>query len=163
MPDSLPEFLRKRSEQKFRAFLKEIEDLTPEQALRFAEPNWPDHRWGIGQNGSIAGIVYHVAAWKQMTLPLLSPTGRALSRQEFDTGAAPAANDWPGLIAWYRQAGEAWNRQMALLPDEEFDAKRQWEGATLTVAALIVEIMEHDIQHASQIEYLRQRIQTEGN
>ena len=74
--ETLPAFLRARGARHLRHLLAEIEGLNAQEALHFRQDNWPDHRWGIGQNGSIAGIVYHVAAWKQLTLPFLLPGGQ---------------------------------------------------------------------------------------
>src|SRR5687767_10952260 len=102
---TLATFLKHRAERNFRLLIKAIHNLTPEEALYDLHPGWPDHRWGIGQNGSIAGIVYHVAAWKQMSLPLFQPEGRILTREEFDTARAPAPEDWPGILAWLKQVG----------------------------------------------------------
>ncbi len=149
--------LQERSARKYRAFLKEIEAVHAEQALRFARPDWPDHRWGFGQNGSIAGIVYHVAAWKQLALPALRGDAPR-TRQEFDPAHAPAPTDWAGLVVWYRQIGAEWIAQTAPLTDQDFEKSLPWEGHTITLAELVMEIIDHDIQHASQIEYLRQLI-----
>ena len=68
--ETLANFIKKRAEHSYGYLLAQIESLSPEEALAGSRSDWPDHRWGVGQNGSIAGIVYHVAAWKQMTLPL---------------------------------------------------------------------------------------------
>ncbi len=157
MPETLTEFVKRRAERSYRYLLRQIEGLTPEEALQDRRPAWPDQRWGIGQNGSIAGIIYHVAAWKQMTLPLFAPGGQALTREEFAATGAPALDDWPGLVAWLRQVGDAWNAELARLPDAAFDDLREWEGTTLPLIRLVVEMYEHDIQHAAQIEYLRER------
>jgi hypothetical protein len=157
MSESLPAFLKKRTRRSYRHLLEQIEGLTPAEALQDRLPGWPDHRWGIGQDGSIAGIVYHVAAWKQMTLPLFPPGGRAITRAEFDTGGAPNADDWQGIAAWFKQVGAAWNTALARLPEATFEETRDWEGTTLTLARIVVEMLEHDVQHASQIAYLRQR------
>ncbi|MCW3100502.1 MAG: hypothetical protein JWL77_6120 [Chthonomonadaceae bacterium] len=148
--------MKKRADHGYRYLLTQIDGLSAEEALAGSRPDWPDHRWGIGQNGSIAGIVYHVAAWKQMTLPLFQPGGRPLSREDFDADSAPALDDWAGIQAWLKQAGMAWSAELAALPTEAFDTVLTWEGITLTVAKFVAEMYEHDIQHAAQIEYLRQ-------
>ncbi len=157
MQETLATFLKYRAERSYAYLLQQIESLTEAEALAGSRPDWLDHRWGIGQNGSIAGIVYHVAAWKQMTLPLFSPEGKPMSREEFEPDLAPALDDWQGIQAWLKQVGMAWNVSLAELPAEEFDATRTWDTTTLTVAKFVVEIYEHDIQHAAQIEYLRQQ------
>lgn len=155
--DTLAAFLKNRAERSYRNLLAQIEGLSAAEALAGSREDWPDHSFGIGQNGSIAGIVYHVAAWKQMTLPLFQPGGRPLSREEFDTETAPALDDWQGIQAWLKQIGMAWSVELAALPLEAFDNAVMWEGTPLTMAKLVTEIYEHDIQHASQIEYLRQQ------
>jgi hypothetical protein len=161
MPETLPAFVKTRAERSFRNLLKQIEGLTAEEARRGSLPNWPGHRWGIGQNGSIAGIVFHVAAWKQLTLPLLSG-GKARTQEADDFDAAPAPDDWPGLVAWLQQVGEAWNAALSRLPEADFDTPTEWEGMTLTLARIITEMYEHDIQHAAQIEFLRWRWHAEA-
>ena len=158
MPETLATFLKRRAERSFIALLKHLEGLTEEEALFHRDARWPDQPWGIGQNGSIAGIAYHVAAWKQMTLPVFAPGGRPLTREEFDSGAAPAPDDWTGITVWLKQIGTTWNAALAALPESAFDETREWEGRPLPLASFVVEMYEHDIQHASQIEYLRQAI-----
>lgn len=154
--EQLATFLKYRAERSYRHLLAQIEGLPAEEALAGSRPDWPDHRWGIGQNGSIAGIVYHVAAWKQMSLPVFRPGGRPLLRAEFDADMAPALDDWQGIQAWLKQAGMAWSAELAALQAEAFDTELVWEGITLTMAKFVAEMYEHDIQHAAQIEYLRQ-------
>jgi hypothetical protein len=153
----LSTFLKRRAERSYTHLLAQIDGLSAEKALAGRRPDWPDHRWGIGQNGSIAGIVYHVAAWKQMALPVFQPGGRPLSRAEFDAEAAPALDDWAGIQAWLKQVGMAWRAELAALADAAFDAEIVWEGVAFPMAKFIAEMYEHDLQHASQIEYLRQQ------
>jgi hypothetical protein len=155
--ETLAAFLKNRAERSYRSLLSQIDGLSATEALAGRAPDWPDHPFGIGQNGSIAGIVYHVAAWKQMTLPIFQPDGRPLSRAEFDADTVPALDDWQGIQAWLKQVGMAWSAELALLQVAAFDRLVAWEGTNLTVANFVVEMVEHDIQHASQIEYLRQQ------
>lgn len=162
MLDTLPSFLRSRAARSLRYIIEQTRDLTTAQALRYAVPAWPDQPWGIGQNGSIAGIVYHVAAWKQLTLPLFDSEGVAGGRADFNPDNAPAPTDWPGVAAWLEQVGAQWNARLNSLPDAEFDAERTWAGVTISLTKYVAEMLEHDIQHAAQIEYLRQRMRTES-
>jgi uncharacterized damage-inducible protein DinB len=155
--ETLAAFLTRRAERSFRYLLLQLKEVTPEMALRDAHPDWPDHRWGIGQDGSIAGIVYHLAAWKRMTLPMLHPEGKPLTRDEFDFESAPASDDWAGILAWLKQIGTAWQAELARLPDVALDETREWEGETMPLAKIVVEMMEHDVYHTGQIEYLKQR------
>ena len=157
MPETLVAFLKQRSERSYRHLLALIKSIPSDAALRDRHAAWPTQQWGIGQDGSIAGIVFHVAAWKQLTLPLLQPGGKALSQSELDRAVAPAPDDWPGIIAWYAQVGATWNEALASLSEDAFDAPRRWGGATLSLGKIVIEMYEHDVQHASQIEYLCQR------
>ncbi len=156
--ETLATFLKYRAERSYRYLMAQIDGLSAEEALAGSRADWPDHAWGIGQNGSIAGIVFHVAAWKQMTLPIFQPGGRPLTREEFDTDTAPALDDWQGIQAWLKQVGMAWSAELAALPPEAFERELPWEGTDRTIPLwkFIAEMYEHDIQHASQIEYLRQ-------
>ena len=163
MPEQLADYLRKRAARSLRYLREQAQGVTSEQALSYADANWPDQKWGIGQNGSIAGIVYHVTAWKQLTLPLFQPDGKAGGRRDFDVSAAPAPDDWPAIVVWLEQTGALWLERLNQLPDEDFDAKREWEGMTIPLAEYVSEMLEHDIQHAAQIEYLRQRLQAQRN
>lgn len=162
MPETLAAFLKQRAERSYRNFLKQTEGIATDEALQDRKPNWPEQPWGVGQDGSMAGIVYHAAAWKQLTLPLFARDGRAGTMAEFDATSAPARDDWEGIVGWYRSVGAEWNAALADLPEETFEETRDWEGMTLTLAKFVVEMMEHDVQHASQLEYLRQRHQAES-
>ena len=154
---ALPAFLKKRAQRSLAYLLREAEAVSPKDAFRFRRDDWPDQKWGIGQDGSIAGIVYHVAAWKQLTLPILAPHGKALSRGDFDPETAPSPTDWAAVCHWLRQVGTKWNAAVDALPDAEFDATREWEGGSeITLTDYIIEMIQHDVQHAAQIEYLRQ-------
>ena len=161
MPQSAPEFLKGRAVRSFRYLLREAESVSAEEAVRFARSDWPSHRFGIGQNGSIAGIVYHVAAWKRVTLPLLAQNGPILPIEEFDRGSAPEWNDWPALLGWLKSVGEEWSQTALARPDAAFDELRNWGKETITLAEYVAEMVEHDTQHAAQIEYLRQRLRVE--
>lgn len=154
---TLAAFIKQRAERAYRNLMEIVESLTAEEALAYGDEAWPGHRWGVGQDGSMAGIVYHVAAWKQLTLPLFQKDGRALTREEFDADSAPARDDWQGIRAWLKQVGMAWNAELAALQDTAFEETRDWEGTALPLATFIAEMYEHDIQHTAQLEYLRSR------
>ena len=153
MAEVLTTFLRKRADQSLAYLLREAEAVDSGEAFRDRRDNWPDQRWGIGQDGSIAGILYHTAAWKQLTLPLFALDGQAGSRADFEPSTAPDRDDWPAIVDWLRRVGAEWNAQLAAA---DLDAIREWEGARLTLADYAVEMIQHDVQHAAQIEYLRQ-------
>ncbi len=161
MSPSLPQFLKQRAERNFAHLLREVSAVTAEEALRFASDEWRPHKWGIGQNGSIAGIVYHIAAWKSLSLPLFEPTPSLRETADFDPATAPERDDWEGVVNWLRDVGERWSRALGGLSDSDFDRLCPWEKEPIPLWEFVVEFIEHDVQHSSQIEYLRQRILVE--
>ena len=161
--ETLTGFLKHRAERSYRSVLQVLEYISPDEARRDHQENWPDHAYGIGQDGSIAGIVYHMAAWKHMTLPLFHPEGKALSRKEFDPANAPAMEDWFNVLAWYKQGGNLWQSEMMHLPESVFAETRRWEGHEITITQFVAEIYEHDVYHLAQIEYLLQKHRAEAH
>ncbi len=162
MSENLSSYLKRRGGKAYRSLLNEIEDVDAEQALAGKRSHWTSHRWGMGQNGSIAGIVYHVAAWKSMTQMMFDPKLKTLETVAFDNASAPAPEDWEGIVAWLKTVGDRWNEALQNLPDAEFDREKIWEESSLTVAEFIAEMYEHDVQHASQIEYLLQAMKVDN-
>ena len=164
MPESLPAFLKRRADRSLNYILRQAEAVSIEEAFRGCSANWPDQPWGIGQDGSVAGIVYHVASWKQLTLPLFEPNGEALTRADFDPTAAPDPKDWQALLRWLRRIGVEWNTALNALAETEFDCLKDWEGgAQMSIAQYASEMIQHDVQHAAQIEYLRQLYTSDSN
>ena len=156
MPQTLPEFLKQRTVRACRAFQKEIETVTIEEAFRDFAPNWQMHRWGIGQNGSLAGIVYHITAWLVLTLPVLQG-GSPLSGTNFAEIDAPSEDNWQGIREWFDETAALWTHALTELPDADFDRPLEWEGQTITVAECLVDLYEHFTYHDGQIQYLKQK------
>lgn len=161
MAQSLLAFLKSQSSKAYRNFLREIEAVTPQEALYHKHPHWPGQTWGIGQDGSIAGIVYHVAAWKKASLPLLRGE-EAVSPMEHPEILPPPSISWPEICTWYREVGAAWCDQLEKLQESDLDRNCFFfDDNPIPLSKLISEIMLHDVQHASQIEYLRQHLRAE--
>ena len=157
MPESLPAFLKRRAERSLAYLLRQALSVSVEEAHWGRRANWPEQPWGIGQDGSIAGIGYHVAAWKQLSLPVFQAGGRMLLRTDFKPADAPDRDDWPAILLWLGSIGAEWNQSLHALPDDEFDAVREWEGAQLTISQIAFELIQHDVQHSAQIDYLIQQ------
>ncbi len=154
MEETVPSYIKAQAEGSFAYLIREAEAVSDVEASHGRRADWPGHKWGIGQDGSIAGIVFHVAAWKQKTLPILAPNFAPSHGAEDFTARF---DDWPSILAWLRSVGADWNLALRALPDAEFDAVRIWEdGESITVCRLAEEIIQHDVQHAAQIEYIRQ-------
>ncbi len=163
MPETLtlPTYLKQRAKRNFAYLLREAEAVSPAEALRFVTDKWETHRWGIGQNGSIAGIVYHVAAWKSLSLSLFEAEPRMQATEDFDPTAAPSPNDWEGVLHWLREVGEQWITELERLEPADFERLCPWDTKPIPLWEFVTEFIEHDVQHAAQIEYLRQRLLAE--
>ncbi len=153
------DFLKYRHQRASQYFIGEAKKIQQVDAFRFAFKNWPAHNWGIGQNGSAASIVYHVAAWRQLTLPVLHGAATMKGAGDFDPLLAPPTDDWRLILQWAEEEAALW--AAALEPLSQFDLERtvDWgvDGSP-EIASVVWSIIEHDIQHASQLEYLQQSI-----
>src|SRR5207248_3757938 len=92
---SLHSYLCKALARGFRELSRSLKGLSEEDAGRGADPGWRRYRHGAGLDGSIAGIVRHVAGWKHAVAAALEsgacPPVESLS---------PPEPDWPGLLEW---------------------------------------------------------------
>ena len=150
--------LKRSTREAFDYLRKQGEEVTPEEARLYSSVNWPTHKFGIGQDGSISGIVYHVTAWKWLTLPLLSEGGTVREMSAFRAIEKPPIEKYAEVWKWFLEVGEAWNTALDHLPEEALTQTLEWGAETVTVAQYIEEMRMHDIQHAAQIEYLKGRI-----
>lgn len=135
----------------FRAVSKAIEGLTEAQASEGARPDWRRYRWGSGLDGSVAGLVWHVALWKQNLAQGLQ-TG-AFPPEESIT---PPGVGWQSLRDWLADGQARLETALARLSEAELAEPREWEGITAPLARLLSYMSEHDYYHAGQIELLRQ-------
>jgi uncharacterized damage-inducible protein DinB len=144
------EYLTKATETRSDELLGAIQGLSDQQAFFNRQPDWPTHQYHVGQDGSVAGIVHHVAAWKSVFVELLR--GRNLE----PTDLSPPSPDFKGLVAWLRQANEDWLKECAALSDEAFERPIDVPGvsAGLTPLKMMATMLEHDIEHLGQINYL---------
>src|SRR5690242_18225643 len=99
MPEKLKEHLMHASEVRYNEVLRLIETITEEESLMDRLPNWPWHEYHVAQDGSIAGIVHHLAAWKHVYVELLH--GRNLEVHDVH----PESQGFAGLVDWYRRTG----------------------------------------------------------
>ena len=148
---SLRDYLRQQLRSSYRDLAKAIGGLSEAQAREGARAGWRRYRWGVGLDGSIAGIVWHAAAWKQIFV------------QGLETGIFPAegdvvppAADWAGLQVWLADGQARLEAAFDRLSDDDLAAAREWEGETAPVLQLLTYLIEHDIYHAGQVELLRQ-------
>jgi uncharacterized damage-inducible protein DinB len=148
---TLREHLERQLRGGYRAMVRAIEGLTEGQAREGGQADWRRYRWGSGLDGSIAGIVWHAALWKQNF-------AQGLETGEFppEASLAPPGTDWESLQAWVVEGQTRLERAFERLSEAELAEPREWEGMTEPLARLFSYIIEHDFYHAGQIELLRQ-------
>src|SRR5437868_6471350 len=123
---SLGLFLKQRARVDFDRLLKQLNDLESSEAFEGRLENWPDQPFGIGQDGSIAGIVIHLAAWKRMTLPIFSEGNLVIAKNDFDIRSECDPNDWTSILSWINRVGEEWLNHLVILPEEKFSDVMIW-------------------------------------
>src|SRR5688500_15438925 len=60
------QYLRIRMRKAFRRLQESLAGLDEAAAAEGADPQWRRYRFGTGLDGSIRGVVEHLAAWKQV-------------------------------------------------------------------------------------------------
>src|SRR5438270_554886 len=111
IPQTLAEHLRQRLLGASQALERALAGIDDDRAVAGADPAGRRYRWGVGLDGSIAGIVWHVAAWQHVVAAGLE-TG-AFPR-EID--ASPPAPGWPELCRWLAAGHE---RLLAQVPADD--------------------------------------------
>jgi uncharacterized damage-inducible protein DinB len=150
-PFALRDYLDWQLRSAYRNMENAIEGLSESRARDGARADWKRYRWGSGLNGSIAGIVWHVALWKQNFAAGLE-TGVFPAEESL----TPPRTDWEGLQQWLVDGQIRLQAAFERLSDAELAEPREWEGMTKPLARFLSFIIEHDIYHAGQIELLRQ-------
>jgi uncharacterized damage-inducible protein DinB len=147
---SAPTYLIRATETRSRELLDAVEALSEEQAAYGRQPDWPTHEYHVGQDGSIAGIVHHLAAWKAVYVELL----RGSNLEPADL--SPPAPGFQGLVAWLRRVTADWLQECTALSDEQLEQPITVPGVSsgLTPCKMMSEMLEHDIEHLGQINYL---------
>lgn len=148
MSQELAAHLRDRARDAYRHLLSSLAGVSAEQAVQGARADWRRYRWGIGLDGSIQGIVNHVAAWKHLCARAIT-TGAPVD--EADVEALPES--WPEALAWLDDANSRLCQATDSLSWAELCRRLTSEGEIhwwLTILA------EHDVYHTGQISLLRQ-------
>ena len=149
---SLKEYLRLQLGHGYRAFTETLRDLTEEQARAGASPDWKRYRYGVGLDGSIAGIVWHVAVWKHVAADGIE--GGAFPDAE---ALLPHGFGWSGQLEWLASGHARVLRALDELPSAEMERRVTLEDETLPLFALFGILIEHDHYHAGQVNLLRQQ------
>jgi uncharacterized damage-inducible protein DinB len=152
---SLYEFLHQRLESGFRQISRSVRGLTEDDARRGGDPHWQRYQYGAGLDGSIWGIVWHVAAWKHVMADGLDSRVNAFPDPE---AVLPHEPGWSGLLAWLESGQARLMRAMDEVSAEGLEREVTVEGRRMAVWKLLAHMLEHDHYHAGQVNLLRQHM-----
>lgn len=129
-----------------------LDGVGDDEAAAFRLANWPRHDDWSGEDGSISGIVFHVAAWKQAYAE-----GLETGEWGDEKVVLPEDDSWTGRLAWLNEGND--RLLCALRRHEEDEATSVLvNDRPYTLPAIFLDAMaHHDVYHAAQINYLRQR------
>ncbi|HEY3283221.1 MAG TPA: DinB family protein [Armatimonadota bacterium] len=157
MNPEMKEYLAKRSASAFKRLWAATEGVTEEQARVTLRPNWVRQLWGVGLDGSLAGVLLHVAAWKAVVLEGVL-TGRFPSEE----AVKPTEPGWEGLRQWLRCSHEQLLQWMDARTPEQLDQPITWTDFQGPAATLFTHLLEHDRYHTGQLQLLRQYLGLPG-
>jgi uncharacterized damage-inducible protein DinB len=152
MRDTLRGHLEHRLGAGFRRMMEAIEGLDEAEATAGARADWRRYRWGVGLDGSVAGIVRHVAAWKQ-----ICATGLETGDYPDEEAVAPPAPGWTALREWLVDGQRRLEALLARLADADLGQTMPFAGESASIGMIFTHLLEHDFYHAGQINLLRQQ------
>lgn len=153
MTEEMLEHLRKRTDSAYRRLWSATDGLTEAQAAWGAREVWHRQPWGVGLDGSIAGIVRHLAAWKEVAYQGLRS---GVFPSEEGLGAQHAT--WEGLREWLRDRHLALASLLAGYTPSDVDRPVHWGDFQGNVGGIFTHLLEHDRYHTGQIQLLRQQM-----
>lgn len=152
MARSLQEFLTDRLGAAYRQLLRSLSGLTPEQAAEGGAPHWRRYRYGEGLDGSIAGLVLHLAVWKHS-----SAAGLESGRFPDVRTLLPENDSWEARLDLLGTGQARLLAAAAALTEADLDRKVVWEGYEMSIEKVVAHLIEHDHYHAGQVNLLRQQ------
>ena len=150
---SLKVHLQQRLGSAYRRLRVSLEGLSEADAAYHARGDWRRYRFGTGLDGSITGIVRHVAGWKHAA-------AEGLRSGAFPDPEALRPADLAGeaLLQWLDAGHAALALELEQLPEAELARTVSWEGLELALHVLLAHMIEHDQYHTGQINLLRQQL-----
>jgi uncharacterized damage-inducible protein DinB len=150
---SLHEYLKSRLLDAYRELSRSLAGLSEADARAGASVEWRRYRYGIGLDGSIAGMVWHVAAWKHVLADGIEggvfPDVEAVLPHDFG---------WSGLLHWLESGHARLARALEELKAEDLERLLTLEGRPTPLLSLFSIAMDHDRYHAGQVNLLRQQM-----
>jgi uncharacterized damage-inducible protein DinB len=144
-------YLKERLRNGRRELTQALAGIEAADAVRGASPSWRRYRYGVGLDGSIAGIVRHVGAWKHAIAAGIP--GGAFP----DPEAVAMPEDWTSLLASLEVGHEAAEQALARVSEPELEHALELEGDPMPIHELFSILIDHDHYHAGQINLLRQQ------
>ncbi len=151
MPN-IKSYLQRALARGYREFAHSLDQLSAEEARAGSRPDWRRFRFGTGLDGSIAGILIHVTAWKHVVADGLA------------TGTFPDPEavllpdpDWPALLEWLARGHARLLRELEQQSEADLERVYNLEGETLSAVSLFTIAIEHDHYHAGQVNLIRQQ------
>lgn len=142
-----------RTGSAYRRLRESLHGLSADQATAGAQTNWRRYRFGVGLDGSISGIVHHVATWK-----LAAAAGLRCGSFPNAEHVLPRDISWDDLLAALNAGQQRLVYELELLSEEGLDVLVTWEGQAMSIHALFAHLIEHDQYHTGQINLLRQQL-----
>ena len=136
-----------------RALMRALDGVSEADAFRGASENWRRYRYGTGLDGSIAGIVWHVAAWRHVAADGVE--GGVFPDAE---AVLPHDSGWTGRLAWLESGHARMVRALEELPPERLDEMVQWDEFRMPLHEVFSHMIEHDHYHAGHINLLLQQL-----
>jgi len=149
---SLHDHLQTRLASAYRRLQESLAGLSPDDAVIGGRDNWRRYRFGVGLNGSIEGIVRHVATWKHAA-------AEGLLQGNFPEAESvlPSELTWDALLLALAHGQQRLASALDQLSEEELGASVSWEGQAMPRHLLLAHMIEHDQYHTGQINLLRQQ------
>jgi hypothetical protein len=132
--------------------LKALDGVAEVEASAFRLPNWPAHEYSAGEDGSISGIVYHLCAWKEAYAE-----GLETGAWGDEKGAVPEDASWSGQMQWLAEQHQRLRSALRRLEEDEATSILIDDRPYTLRDVFLDSMAHHDIYHAAQVNYLRQR------
>lgn len=137
----------------FDELARSLEGVTARDSRWGARADWRRYPYGVGLDGSVAGIVHHVAAWKNVAADGLE-NGSFPSEES----VRPPGPGWEGLLSWLHEGQARLVRILGGLTDADLEREMEFFGEAMPVHQILTLFIQHDSYHAGQINLLRQQM-----
>jgi uncharacterized damage-inducible protein DinB len=129
-----------------------LKGVGDEESGAFRMDSWPRHEDWSGEDGSISGIVFHVAAWKHAYAE-----GLETGEWGDEKTVQPEDDSWAGRLAWLNEENDRLLSALRHLEEDEATSVLINDRPHTLPDIFLNSMAHHDVYHAAQVNYLRQR------